>query len=333
MPLYWHQDQKERLMPHGRRRACHPEPDQAIWSDYRGLTKRYGSALAADHIDLTLEEGQIYGLVGRNGAGKTTIIRMATAQTVPTGGEVELFGATAPADLSRMRARTGAMVETPSFYPYLTARENLEYYRIQRGIPGRGCVDEVLNFVDLAKTGKKKFKNFSLGMKQRLGLALALMNHPEFLLLDEPINGLDPEGIVEFRNILLDLNREQGTTILISSHILPELANLATHYGFIDGGHMLEQISAKGLAEKCRACIELSVDDASKAARVLEQALGVRDYEVLPGNILRLYHFLDCPQDVTAALVEAGVALFSAENKNTTLEDYFLSLIGGVRHG
>ena len=185
----------------------------------------------------------------------------------------------------------------------------------------------------LHDAGKKKFKQFSLGMKQRLGLALALMNHPDLLLLDEPINGLDPEGIVEFRSILLELNRQRETTILISSHILSELSNISTHYGFLDQGRMLEQVSAGRLSEKCRACLQLTVDDASRAALVLEQRLGTRDYEVLPGNILRLYHFLDCPQDVTAALVEAGVALFSAENKNTTLEDYFLSLIGGVRHG
>ena len=194
-------------------------------------------------------------------------------------------------------------------------------------------MDRALEQVGLHDAGKQKFKQFSLGMKQRLGLALALMNHPDLLLLDEPINGLDPEGIVEFRSILLELNRQRETTILISSHILSELSNIATHYGFLDQGRMLEQVSAGRLSEKCRACLQLTVDDASRAALVLEQRLGTRDYEVLPGNILRLYHFLDCPQDVTAALVEAGVALFSAENKNTTLEDYFLSLIGGVRHG
>lgn len=298
----------------------------------RKLTKRYGQATAVDGVDLGIEKGQIYGLVGRNGAGKTTIIRMATAQTVPTSGELELFGAAAPQELSRVRRRTGAMVETPSFYPYLTARENLEYYRLQRGIPGRSCVDEVLELVDLAKTGKKKFKNFSLGMKQRLGLALALMDRPDLLLLDEPINGLDPEGIVEFRNILLDLNRNRETTILISSHILPELANLATHYGFIDGGHMLEQVSAKALAEKCRACLEISVDDAARAAQALEQAMGVRDYEVLPGNVIRLYCHLDEPQRVTRTLMENGVGLGGVESKGVNLEDYFLSLIGGVRH-
>ena len=224
------------------------------------------------------------------------------------------------------------MVETPSFYPYLTARQNLEYYRLQRGIPGRRVVDEVLEEVDLASTGKKTFKNFSLGMKQRLGLALALMNRPDFLLLDEPINGLDPEGIVEFRNLLLQLNRERQTTILISSHILSELGNLATCYGFIDNGRMLEQISAKTLEEKCRACIEAKVDNASQAALVLEQQLGIRDYEVLPGNVLRIYSSLDAPQRVTQALVEGGVALQGIESRGANLEDYFLAMIGGVRH-
>ena len=298
----------------------------------RALTKRYGSHTAVDRVDLTVNRGEIYGLVGRNGAGKTTLIRMVTGQTLPTGGTLTLFGASGGKELSAARARTGVMVETPSFYPYLTARQNLEYYRIQRGIPGKNVVDQVLSEVDLADTGKKTFKNFSLGMKQRLGLALALMNRPDFLLLDEPINGLDPEGIVEFRNLLLKLNRERQTTILISSHILPELANLATCYGFIDNGVMLEQITARALEEKCRACIEVGVEDPSAASLVLEQKLGTRDYEVLSGGILRLYSFLDQPQTVAKVLVEGGVALRSLESRGANLEDYFLSMIGGVRH-
>lgn len=297
----------------------------------KGLTKRYGSHTAVDRAELTVEKGQIYGLVGRNGAGKTTIIRMVTGQTIPTAGEISLFGATGK-NLMKVRARTGVMVETPSFYPYLTARQNLEYYRIQRGIPGKGTVDQALEEVDLADTGKKTFKNFSLGMKQRLGLALALMNRPDFLLLDEPINGLDPEGIVEFRNLLLKLNRERQTTILISSHILPELANLATCYGFIDNGVMLEQITARALEEKCRACIEIQVEDPSAAALILERQLGTRDYEVLPGGVLRLYSFLDQPQTVARTLVEGGASLRSIESRGANLEDYFLSMIGGVRH-
>lgn len=298
----------------------------------RALTKTYGTATAVHQVDMTLEKGQIYGLVGRNGAGKTTIIRMVTSQSLPTSGELELFGAKGGREQERMRSRTGAMVETPSFYPYLTARENLEYYRIQRGIPGKNTVEEALEQAGLEQTGKKKFKHFSLGMKQRLGLALALLNRPDLLLLDEPINGLDPEGIVEFRNLLLSLNRERQTTILISSHILSELENLATHYGFLDGGIMVEQIPAQALREKCRACMELRVNDASKAALLLEQELDARDYEVLPNQVLRLYCHLNEPQHVTQILVSGGVSLFSVENKGANLEDYFLSLIGGCRH-
>ena len=201
-----------------------------------GLTKRYGNRPVVDQVDLKVEKGQIYGLVGRNGAGKTTLIRMVTGQTVPSGGELSLFGAAGGHELAAMRARTGVMVETPSFYPYLTARQNLEYYRIQRGIPGSRVVDQVLEEVDLADTGKKTFKNFSLGMKQRLGLALALMNRPDFLLLDEPINGLDPEGIVEFRNLLIRLNRERQITVLISSHSLRELEDICSGFALLDGG-------------------------------------------------------------------------------------------------
>ena len=190
-------------------------------------------------------------------------------------------------------------------------------------------MDEALEQVRLTDTGKKKFKTFSLGMKQRLGLALALMNHPEFLLLDEPINGLDPEGIVEFRELLLQLNRERQTTILISSHILSELSTLATHYAFIEKGRVLESVSADRLREKCRECLELTVDDAARAARVLEEQLGTRDFEVLPHNKLRLYTFLDQPQTVNRVLLENGVGLISAQQRSSDLEDYFLSLIGG----
>ena len=299
----------------------------------RSLTKRYGGTAVVDQVDLTLPKGEIYGLVGRNGAGKTTIIRMVCAQTLPSGGEIELFGATGERELQKARARTGAMVEIPSFYPYLTARENLEYYRRQRGIAGSHVVEDALQQVGLANTGRKKFKTFSLGMKQRLGLALALMDRPDLLLLDEPINGLDPEGIVEFRNLLLELNRQYHTTILISSHILSELQNLATCYGFIDKGRMLEQVTAAALAEKCRDCLELKVDDAPRAAALLERQLGYRDFEVVAGGTIRLYEGLGEPEKVTRLLVEQGVSLGGMEHRGANLEDYFLNLIGGVRHG
>ncbi|MFR4334514.1 MAG: ABC transporter ATP-binding protein [Lawsonibacter sp.] len=300
----------------------------------RELTRRYGRTLALDRASLSVEKGQILGLVGRNGAGKTTLIRLISGQSRPTSGELALFGASSPSALDRARSRTGVMVETPAFYPYLTAEQNLEYYRIQRGIPGRSCVDEALELVRLTGAGKKKFKTFSLGMKQRLGLALALMNQPEFLLLDEPINGLDPEGIVEFRELLLRLNRERQTTILISSHILSELSALATHYAFIDRGRMLETISAADLRERCRDCLELRVDDAARAAQVPEEqnwAPGI--LEVLPQERLRLYAFLDQPQTVNRVLMEQGVGLISAQQKDSNLEDYFLSLIDGHSAG
>ncbi len=299
----------------------------------RGLTKRYGNHLAVDHADIVIPKGEIYGLVGRNGAGKTTIIRMVVAQTVPTSGEIELFGATGEKNLQKARSRTGAMVEIPSFYPYLTARENLEYYRRQRGVAGAHVVDDALRQVGLEDAGKKKFKAFSLGMKQRLGLALALMNRPDLLLLDEPINGLDPEGIVDFRNLLLELNRQYQITILISSHILSELQNLATCYGFIDQGRMLEQLSAGELAEKCRDCLELKVNDAPRAAALLERQLGYRDFEVLPGGAIRLYEGLEAPEKVTRLMVEQGISLAGMEHRGANLEDYFLNLIGGVHHG
>lgn len=293
-----------------------------------GLSRAYGRNLALDQASLTVRKGDIYGLVGRNGAGKTTLMRLVTGQSSPTAGALELFGQTGW-ELKQARSRTGAMIEIPSFSPFLTARENLEYYRIQRGVPGKNVVDEVLEAVNLQNTGKKKFKSFSLGMKQRLGLALALMNHPDFLILDEPINGLDPEGVAEFRALLRQLNRERQTTILISSHILTELSNVATCYGFLEKGRLVEEISAETLHEKCRTCLRLTVDDAAKAAAVLERDLGVSRFEVLPGNVMELYELLDRPQAVSATLAAGGVALLGMEQKGSDLEAYFLNLIGG----
>ena len=296
-----------------------------------GLQKAYGSCMALDGVNMLVRRGDIYGLVGRNGAGKTTLMRMVTGQSQPTGGEMELFGASGR-DMRPQRARTGAMIEIPSFSPFLTARENLEYYRLQRGIPGRGAVDEVLELTDLTGTGNKRFKAFSLGMKQRLGLALALMNHPDFLILDEPINGRDPEGVAEFRQILRRLNQERQTTILISSHILSELSSVATRYGFMEQGKLIEEISADALHDKCRTCLRLEVDNAAKAAAVLQTQLGTDKFEVLPGSVVQLYDFLDDPKRASYALAKSGVALLAMEQKGADLEAYFLNLIGGGGH-
>ena len=302
----------------------------AVMAAY-GLKKAYGACLALDGVNMLVRRGDIYGLVGRNGAGKTTLMRLVTGQSEPTGGELELFGASGR-DMRLQRRRTGVMIEIPSFSPFLTARENLEYYRLQRGIPGRQVVDEVLEQVDLKDTGKKKFKSFSLGMKQRLGLALALMNRPDLLILDEPINGLDPEGVAEFRQILRTLNQERETTILISSHILSELSSVATRYGFMEQGRILEEISAEALHDKCRTCLRLEVDDAARAAALLQTELGTDKFEVLPGNVVQLYDCLDDPKRASYALARNGVALLAMEQKGADLEAYFLNLIGGGRH-
>ncbi len=297
-----------------------------------GLTRAYGRHLALDQVSITVPRGEIYGLIGRNGAGKTTLMRLVTGQSVPTSGSMELFGRTSGHELRQERSRTGAMIEIPSFSPFLDARENLEYYRIQRGIPGKETVDEALEMVNLTQTGKKKFKTFSLGMKQRLGLALALMNHPDFLILDEPINGLDPEGVAEFRQLLRRLNRERQTTILISSHILSELSTVATCYGFLEQGKLLEEVTAQALDEKCRVCLRLQVSDTAKAAVALHIKLGTDQFKVLEDNVIELYDLLDRPQEVSAAMAAEGVALSSLERRGSDLEAYFLDLIGGERH-
>lgn len=293
----------------------------------RQLCKRYGEFMAVDHVNLRVEKGQIYGLVGKNGAGKTTLMRMITSQSIPTSGDIELFGQTSKKGLREARGRLGAVVETPCFYPFLTAKENLEYYRIQRGIPGKTCVEEILELVELGDTGKKKFKNFSLGMKQRLGLALAMMSRPDLLILDEPINGLDPMGIVHFRKVLWRLNEEAHITIMISSHILSELSNLATHYGFIDEGRLLQQTTAKEIQQACRECIEIVVDDTAKAAAALEKELQCRDYEVLPENHIKVYAFLGEPAKITQALIRSDVNIVEINSRGANLEDYYLSLL------
>ncbi len=298
----------------------------------RNISKKYGNKLAVDNVTMTVKKGDIYGLVGKNGAGKTTLIRMALSLTSPTDGDFELFNANNEADRIKAHTRVGCIVETPAFYPYLTAKQNLEYYRIQRGIVDKNCVDEALNLVGLSDTGKKKFKGFSLGMKQRLGLALAIMGSPDFLVLDEPINGLDPMGIKEIRDLLLKLNRIKNTTILISSHILGELSQLATCYGFINEGKLIQEISAQELEDNCKHCLALKVDDAECAAAILEEKLECKDYEVLNNNLIKVYAYLDEPHVVNKALLNAGVIVSSFERVGSSLEEYFLELIGGEKN-
>jgi ABC-2 type transport system ATP-binding protein len=295
----------------------------------KNLTKKYRNQLAVNNVNMEIKQGDIYGLVGKNGAGKTTLLRMISGLTMPSSGEIDLFNETSSQGLNKSRMRTGAIIETPSFFSYLSARKNLEYYRIQRGIAEKDSIDYALKIVGLNDTGNKKFKNFSLGMKQRLGLALTIMSSPDMLILDEPINGLDPTGIVEFREILLKLNRERNTTILISSHILGELSQLATTYGFIHNGVFLEQVSSKELSDNCRKALAITVNDTAKAAVILERELGSSEYEILNNNEIRLYDLIDVPEKVSKVLINNNIMLYSMSSEGVNLESYFINLIGG----
>ena len=294
------------------------------------ITKKYGNQVAVNNVNMTIKKGEIYGFIGQNGAGKTTLIRLITGLIHKTGGEIELLGATGEAELNKSRTMVGSLIETPSFYTNMTARENLEVSRLVRNIPGKKCIDEVLELVGLKDVEKKKVKNFSLGMRQRLGIANALMGNPKLLILDEPINGLDPMGIVEIRELLKKINKEKDMTILISSHILSELSELATTYGIISNGKLIEEITSEQLAEKCRQYIDLKVDDTSRAVTLLERELGISDYEVLEDKKIKVFSNLDNVGEVNSILSKSGVIVESISIKGENLEEYFMNKIGGV---
>lgn len=256
------------------------------------ITKKYQNTLALDHVSMSVKRGDIYGFIGENGAGKTTMIRVLTSLTRPTTGEITLFGEQGRS-LAAQRARIGCIVEGPSLYLDMTAYENLEVQRLQRGIPGKACIEKALSTVNLKDTDKKKAKDFSLGMRQRLALAIALLGDPEFLVLDEPINGLDPTGIIELRNLLKDLNKKHGITILISSHILSELHQLANRYGILHKGKLLQEITATKLDERCKKHLLIQVSDAAAAVTLFEKELHTSNFVVMPDKSIRLYDFID----------------------------------------
>ena len=295
------------------------------------LTKKYKNISAVDHVNLEIRQGDIYGLVGKNGAGKTTLLRIITGQAFPTEGQISLFGASSEESLNQKRKRIGAIIEIPSFYSYMTGKQNLEYYRIQRGIPDKNCVEEALTEVGLSEAGNKKYKDYSLGMKQRLGLGLTLMNRPELLLLDEPINGLDPFGIVEIRNLLLKLNREKNITILISSHILSELSNLVTSYGFIEKGKLVKQITSEELVKESNRYIELKVDNVEAMTALLEVKLNCESYKVTPDRAIHIFDYLDQPNKISELAIKSGIGLLSITTKEINLENYFIQLVGDER--
>lgn len=296
------------------------------------LTKRYKSVAAVDGVNITVQKGDIYGLIGRNGAGKTTLMRLITALCIKDEGEIALFGKDSETELNKARKRIGAVIEAPALYPNLSAEQNLEYYRILKGIPDKSIIEKTLKTVDLCDTKSKKVKNFSLGMKQRLGIALALLGSPDFIILDEPINGLDPMGIVEMRDTFTRLNRELGITLMISSHILSELSIVATRYGIINDGKLIKELTSDELKEQCQNCLCIKTDNTAKAASVLETQLKTTKYKVIGQNEIRLYDFLDNPAEVMFVLNNNGVRVSSLNEIGDSLEDYFISLIEGGKH-
>ena len=294
------------------------------------LSKHYKSFKALDGLSMHIEKGAIYGFVGKNGAGKTTLIRLICGLQNPTSGSFALYGTkNTDADIMKARRRMGAVVETPSIYLDLTAEDNLkEQYRVL-GLPSFEGIPDLLKLVGLVDTGKKKSKNFSLGMRQRLGIAVALAGDPDFLVLDEPVNGLDPEGIIEMRELILKLNRQRQITVLISSHNLDELARLATHYGFIDHGQMVKEISAGELEAACRKCVRLTVSDVKVLTHVLD-GLGL-DYSVVSGSEADVFGKVNVTS-LTLALDKENCEVLSMHEHDESLESYYISLIGGGNH-
>ncbi len=293
----------------------------------KALTKKYKNFKALDELTMKIPQGSIYGLVGKNGAGKTTLIRIICGLQNPTSGEYILYGKKSNSKgITKARRRIGAVVETPSIYLDMTAKENLKQQFRILGLPSFDGIEDLLKLVGLENTGKKKAKHFSLGMKQRLGIAVALAGDPDFLVLDEPINGLDPQGIVEIRELILKLNREFNITVLISSHILDELSKLATHYGFVDCGRVVKEISAKELENSCRKAIRIEVTDIKMLSLVLDE-LKI-EYSIISDTGADIYSAVNVSQ-LVLKLSEKGCDVISMAERDESLEGYYINLVGG----
>ena len=295
-----------------------------------GLTKRYGDKNVVDQVNMHIPEKAIYGFVGENGSGKTTIMRMLTGLANPTKGTYRVSGVdNKNREIYKIREKISAIVEAPSLIPTFTAKENMTYASLYLGIKLTDeKMDEVLKLVHLDDVGKKKVKDFSLGMRQRLGIGMALMNDPNILLLDEPLNGLDPQGIAELRNLMIELNQKQGISILVSSHILSELEKVATHYGFIKKGKLIEEVSANELLEKCKKSLTLKLSDEAKGLKVLKK-LGCNDIKTLPSGEIKIYDKLET-KDIIKALVKEDIDILLCNSNDKSVEDYYLNLVGGV---
>lgn len=291
------------------------------------LTKKYKNFTALDNVNITIKKGDIYGLIGRNGAGKTTLMKLITTLSSPTSGTFTLFGTSSDNDdIFDNKQRVGSLIENPAFYPNLSAYDNLKYYALQRGFTDLSQIDKVLKMVNLTNTGKKKAKNFSLGMKQRLGIALAILNNPDFVVLDEPINGLDPIGISELRNTFKNL-ANNGVTLLISSHILSELYVLSTKFGFIENGKLIKELTKEELDIESSKCIVIKSDDSKKVSLLLEKKLNTTKYKVINDEEIRVYDYLECPDKISEILSENKIKIKGFYEYGISLEDYFKEII------
>lgn len=291
------------------------------------LTKQYNKNVVLDNVNITIKKGDIYGLIGRNGAGKTTLMKIITTLASPTSGTFELFNTCSENDeLFDNKKRVGSLIEYPAFYPNLSAYDNLKYYTIQRGIVDKNQINKVLELVNLTGTGKKKVKTFSLGMKQRLGIALAILNSPDFVILDEPINGLDPIDISELRDTFKKLS-DNGITLLISSHILSELYLLANEFGFLENGKLIKELSKEELDLKCSKCLVIKTDDSKKVSVLLEKELNTNNYKVINNEEIRVYDYTDDSDKVSDVLVNNKIKIKGFYESGISLEEYFKEII------
>ena len=290
------------------------------------LTKNYGRKKALEEVSIHVEQGAIYGLVGRNGAGKTTLMKIVCGLIKKNGGSYSIFGKK-DGEIGSIMQRVGLLIESPGIFDEYDALTNLKLKCSLLGIRGEAEPKRLLKLVGLENAGKKKAKNFSLGMKQRLGIGIALAGSPDLVVLDEPINGLDPQGIIEMRDMIRNLNKENGTTFIISSHILDELSKIATKYGIINYGKLVEEVTAEELFTKCESRIELVTDNAPAAVTVLEK-IGFTQYKVLENGRIYIYEQFDRTGDITLALASAGITTFEIVRKLETVENYYMRLVG-----
>ena len=296
----------------------------------QGLKKQYGRQKAVDHIDIHIKKGAIYGFIGRNGAGKTTTLKMISGLARPTDGEIIMFGYRG-GGLKNIRSRVSCLIEAPGVYGNLSAYDNLKIKCKLFGIQEKSYIPEILEMVGLNHVGKKKVKHYSLGMKQRLGIGLTLVGDPDLLLLDEPINGLDPQGIVEVRDTILRLNEERNMTILVSSHILEELSKIATHYGIIHNGSLLQEMTKEELMKRCSERIEICLDEPKRAVPVLDE-MGFTNYQIVDKEWIHIFERLEESAGLNMELAKAGILVREIRITSEELEDYFLNLTGGASH-